>query len=329
MQGLLRMLAAACVVVGAVASASPAGAQDTVKIGLVMAYTGQFADVAAQMDNAIKLYVKQHGDTVAGKKLVFVRKDTGGPDAAVAQRLARELVTRDGVDILAGFTLTPEALGAASVSAEAKKFMVVMNAATSIIVTKSPYIARTSLTIPQLQQVFGTWAYQKSGIRKIYSMVSDYGPGHDAETAFQRGFKQAGGEIIGSVRFPVANPDFSAFVQAAKDAKPEAIFIWLPGGAQPAAIAKALTARGIDPKKTKILGQGEITEDEARASMGDAGLGIITVYHYDHDHPSAANKAFVAAYNADYKRNPNVYSVGGWDGMHLIYETLKKTGGKT
>jgi branched-chain amino acid transport system substrate-binding protein len=328
MHGLLRALVAACVVAGAAAGLSPASAQETVKIGLIMAYTGQFADTAAQMDNAIKLYIKQHGDTVAGKKIELIRRDSTGPDPAVAQRLARELVTRDGVDILAGFTLTPEALGAASVSAEAKKFMVVMNAATSIIVTKSPYIARTSLTIPQLQEAFGTWAY-KSGIRQVYSMVSDFGPGIDAEKAFQRGFKQAGGEIIGSVRFPVANPDFSAFVQAAKDKSPESIFIWLPGGAQPAAIAKALTERGIDPKKTKVLGQGELTEDEARASMGDAGLGIITVYHYDHNHQSPANKAFVDAFNADYKRNPNVYSIGGWDGMHLIYEALKKTGGKT
>jgi branched-chain amino acid transport system substrate-binding protein len=328
MHGLLRALGVACVVAGAgTSSIAPASAQDTVKIGLIMAYTGQFADTATQMDNAIKLYIKQRGDIVAGKKIELIRRDSTGPDAAVAQRLARELVTRDGVDILAGFTLTPEALGAAAVSAEARKFMVVMNAATSIIITKSPYMARTSLTIPQLQEAFGLWAY-KSGIRQIYSMVSDFGPGIDAEIAFQRGFKQAGGEIIASVRFPVANPDFSAFVQAAKDKAPESIFLWLPGGAQPAAIAKALTERGIDPKRTKVLGQGELTEDEARASMGDAGIGIITVYHYDHNHQSAANKAFVAAFNADYKRNPNVYSIGGWDGMHLIYEALKKTGGK-
>jgi branched-chain amino acid transport system substrate-binding protein len=326
---MLRLLAAvAAGLMLAATGAGPASAEGTVKIGLIMAYTGQFADTAAQMDNAIKLYIKQHGDSVAGKKIELVRKDSGGPNPDVAKRLAQELIVRDGVDILAGFTLTPEALGAASVSADAKKFMVVMNAATSIIITKSPYMARTSLTIPQLQEAFGTWAYQKSGIRKIYSMVSDFGPGIDAETAFQRGFKQAGGEIVGSVRFPVANPDFSAFVQAAKDANPESIFIWLPGGAQPAAIAKALTERGIDPKRTKVLGQGEITEDEARASMGDAGIGIITVYHYDHNHSSAANKAFVKAFNADYKRNPNVYSIGGWDGMHLIYEALKKTGGK-
>src|SRR6476619_6233838 len=199
-----------------------ANAQQTVKIGLIMAYSGQFADTATQMDNAIKLYVKQHGDTVAGKKIELIRKDTNGPNPDVAKRLAQELVVRDKVDILAGFTLTPEALGAADVSAEAKKFMVVMNAATSIITTKSPYVARTSLTIPQLENAFGQWAF-KNGLKKIYTMVSDYGPGIDAETWFQKGFKDAGGEIVGSVRMPIANPDFSAFIQRAKDLNPESI----------------------------------------------------------------------------------------------------------
>jgi branched-chain amino acid transport system substrate-binding protein len=313
----------------AAAGALPASAQGTVKIGLIMPYSGQFADTAAQMDNAIKLYIKQKGDTVAGKKLEFIRKDTGGVAPDVAKRLAQELVVRDGVDILGGFILTPNALAAAAISAESKKFMVVMNAATSIIITKSPYMVRTSLTIPQLQVTFGDWAY-RSGVRKTYTMVSDYGPGIDAEQSFQRGFKAAGGEIIGSVRMPVANPDFSAFVQRAKDLNPESIFIFIPGGAQPAALAKALAERGIDPKKIKILAQGELTEDEARKSMGDAGIGIITAYHYDHSHDSAMNKAFVKAFNAEYGgRNPNIYSVGGWDGIHLIYETLKKTGGKT
>jgi branched-chain amino acid transport system substrate-binding protein len=312
----------------ALAIAVPAGAQETVKIGVIMPYSGQFADTATQMDNAIKLYVKQKGDTVAGRRLQFIRKDTGGVAPDVAKRLAQELVTRDKVDILAGFVLTPNAMAAADVSAGARKFMVVMNAATSVIITKSPYMVRTSLTIPQLQEPFGTWAY-KSGIRKIYSMVSDYGPGRDAEAAFQRAFKAAGGEIIGSVRFPVANPDFSAFVQRAKDVSPEAIFIWVPGGTQPAAIAKALAERGIDPRKTKVLGQGELSEDEARKSMGDVGLGIITAYHYDWNHDSAVNKAFVSAFKAEYGgRNPNIYSIGGWDGIHLIYEALRKTGGK-
>ncbi|HWE19209.1 MAG TPA: ABC transporter substrate-binding protein [Hyphomicrobiaceae bacterium] len=323
-----RLLSALTGLALAAAGAPPASAQDTVKIGLIMPYTGQFADTATQMDNAIKLYVKQKGNTVAGKKLEFIRKDTGGVAPEVAKRLAQELVVRDGVDILGGFVLTPNALAAADVSASAKKFMVVMNAATSIIITKSPYMVRTSTTIPQMQDAFGKWAY-KSGIRKVYTMVSDFGPGIDAEGSFQRAFKEAGGEIVGSVRYPVANPDFSAFVQRAKDLNPESIFIWVPGGTQPAAIAKALAERGIDPKKTKILGQGELSEDEARASMGDAGLGIITVYHYDHNHDSDMNRAFVKAFKAEHGgRNPNIYSIGGWDGIHVIYEALKKTGGK-
>jgi branched-chain amino acid transport system substrate-binding protein len=315
-------------IVAAILAASSAQAADTVKIGLIMAYSGQFADTATQMDNAIKLYVKQHGDTVAGKKIEFIRKDTGGPNPDVAKRLAQELIVRDGADIIAGFTLTPEALGAAGVSAEAKKLMVVMNAATSIITAKSPYIARTSLTIPQLENTFGAWAY-KSGVRKVYTMVSDYGPGIDAETWFQNGFKGAGGEVVGSVRMPVANADFSAYVQRAKDLNPEAIFVFIPGGAQPPAFAKALAERGMDPKKIKIMGQGEITmDDNVLKNMGDAALGIITVFHYSAEHKSAMNAAFVKAYNADYHRNPDVFSIGGWDGMHLIYEALKKTGGK-
>jgi branched-chain amino acid transport system substrate-binding protein len=309
-------------------SAVAAGAQQPIKIGLIMPYSGQFADTATQMDNAIKLYLQRNGDTVVGRKIELIRRDTGGVAPDVAKRLAQELIVRDNVDILAGFVLTPNALAAGDVSAEAKKFMVVMNAATAIITTKSPYMVRTSVTVPQLNESFGTWAY-KSGIRKIYTMVSDYGPGHDAEGAFQRAFKEAGGEIVGSVRFPVANPDFSAFVQRAKDLNPEAVYIWVPGGAQPAAIGKALAERGIDAKKTKILGQGELAEEEALKSMGDAGLGIITVYHYDYNHDSTLNKDFVQAYNAANRRNPNIYAIGGYDGMHLVYEALKKTGGKT
>jgi branched-chain amino acid transport system substrate-binding protein len=312
----------------ALLAAVPAKAQQTIRIGLIMPYSGQFADTATQMDNAIKLYVKQKGDTVAGRKIEFIRKDTGGIAPDVAKRLAQELVVRDKVDVLAGFVLTPNALAAGDVSAEAKKFMVVMNAATAIITTKSPYMARTSLTVPQLNETLGAWAY-KSGIRKVYTMVSDYGPGHDGEAGFQRAFKEAGGEIVGSVRFPVANPDFSAFVQRAKDVNPEAIYVWVPGGAQPAAIGKAFAERGIDPAKTKILGQGELSEEEARASMGDASLGIITAYHYDVSHDSAMNRDFVRAFKAEYNRSPNIYSIGGWDGIHLIYEALKKTGGNT
>ncbi len=298
------------------------------KIGLILTYSGQFADAATQIDNGIKLYMKQHGDTVAGKKIEIIRKDVGGPAPDVAKRLAQELIVRDNVDILAGFALTPNALAVGDISVEGKKFMVVMNAATSIITTKSPYMVRSSMTLPQNTERLGTWAYRQ-GIRKVYTMVSDYGPGHDAEGAFQRAFKEAGGEIIGSVRMPVANPDFSAFVQRAKDLNPEGIFVFVPGGAQPAALAKSFLERGLDPKKIRIMGQGELSDESALKAMGDLAIGIITAFHYDQNHDSKLNREFVKAYNAEFKRNPDFFSVGGYDGMHLIYEALKKSGGKT
>lgn len=309
--------------------AGAAHAEDVVKVCLIISYSGQFADTGNQMDHGVTLYMKQNGDTVAGKKIQLIRKDNGGIAPDVAKRLAQECIVRDGADILAGFELTPNALAVGDVSAEAKKFMVVMNAATSIITTKSPYIARSSATTPQLNYTLGNWA-AKNGIKKIYSMVSDYGPGIDAETWFQTGFKEGGGEIVGSVRFPVANPDFSAFIQAAKDKNPDGIYIWIPGGAQPLAVGKALAERGIDPKKTKILGQDALGFESALQGMGDTSVGIITVANYDYNHDSAMNKAFVKAYNDENnKRNPDIFSIGGYDGMHLIYETLKKTGGKT
>ncbi len=304
-----------------------ANAQGSVKIGIILPYSGQFADTATQIDNGIKLYMKQHGDSVAGKKIEIIRKDTGGVAPDVAKRLAQELVVRDNVDILAGFALTPNAMAASDISAEAKKFMVIMNAATSIITTKSNYSTRTSMTLPMVGETMGAWAF-KSGMKKAYTMVSDFGPGHDAEGAFHRAFKAAGGEIVGSVRMPVANPDFSAFVQRAKDLNPESIFIFVPGGAQPAALGKAFAERGVDPNKVKIMGTGEVVDEQALKSMGDAALGIISAWHYDYNLDSKMNKDFVAAHNAEHKRNPDFFSVGGYDGMHVIYEALKKAGGK-
>src|SRR5580698_6607939 len=281
-----------------------AKAEDTVKIGMINEYSGQFADTGAQIDNGLKLYMKQHGDNVAGKKIEVIRKDTGGIAPDVAKRLAQELVVRDNADIFGGFSLTPNALASADISAEAKKFMVVMNAATSIITTKSPYIARTSSTTPQLNYTLGQWAAQT-------------------------GFKEGGGQIVGSVRFPVANPDFSAFIQAAKDKNPDAIYIWIPGGTQPAAVGKALAERGVDPAKIKVMGQDALGDETALKSMGDAELGIITVADYDYSHDSALNHDFVKAFNDEFHRNPDFFAVGGYDGTRLIYEALKKTSGKT
>ena len=323
-----RILAGLGVSVALLLASAPAGAQGTVKIGLINVLSGQFADAGIQMDNGVKTYMKEHGDTIAGKKIEIIRKDVGGPAPDVAKRLAQELVVRDGVDLLAGFLLTPNALAAADVSAQAKKFMVVMNAATSIIITKSPYMIRTSVTLPQVMETFGTWA-ARTGVKHCYTMVTDYGPGHDSEAAFQRAFKEAGGEIVGAVRFPVANPDFSAFVQRAKDMNPECIYIFIPGGAQPAALGKAFAERGIDLNKTKVLASGEATSEQALKSMADAGVGIISAWHYDYKSDSPRNVAFVKLFNEMHGRNPDFFSTGGYDGMHAIYETLKKAGGKT
>src|SRR5919106_2401580 len=311
------------------AAFGPALAQQPVKIGMPLTLSGQFADAANQMLNGAKTYMKMHGDTVAGKKIELITKDVGGIAPDVAKRLSQELVVRDKIDILAGYVLTPNAMAAADVSAEAKKFMVVMNAATSAIITKSPYLIRTSVTLPQVMETFGTWAATKGGIKQSYTMVTDYGPGHDSENAFQSAFKAAGGTIVGSVRFPVANPDFSAFVQRAKDVGPESIFIFIPGGAQRAALGKAFAERGIDKKKTKVLGSGETTAEAALKAMGDAGLGIITAWHYDYTRDSKPNREFVKLFNEMHGRNPDFFSIGAYDGMHAIYETLKKAGGKT
>jgi branched-chain amino acid transport system substrate-binding protein len=324
-----RMLIAGAAMLAATALPVVSHAQGTVKIGVISAFSGQFADTSVQIDNGIKLYMKQHGDTVAGKKIEIIRKDTGGPNPDVAKRLAQELVVRDKIDILAGFTLTPEALGAASISAEAKKFMVDMNAATGIVVSKSPYMVRSSFTLSQVAGTLGTWAATKGGVKKVYTMVSDFGPGIDAEQYFQNAFKAAGGEIVGSVRMPVANPDFSAFVQRAKDLNPESVFVFVPGGAQPAAIGKAFAERGMDPKKIKILSTGEPVDESAVKALGDLALGRISGWHYDYNHKSKTNADFVKAFNAEFKRNPDFFAVGGYDGMHVIYEALKKTGGKT
>jgi branched-chain amino acid transport system substrate-binding protein len=327
----MRMLnnAAAATLLGlGLAWSGAAQAQETVKIGVILPYSGPFADAANQLQAGIDLYIAKHGDEVAGKKIEIIKRDTGGPAPDVAQRMAQELVVRDGVDILAGFALTPEALGAAPIADEAQKLMVVMNAATSIVTEQSPYIVRTSVTIPQVNYAFGKWAFEEAGVKQAYTLVSDYGPGHDAESSFSKGFTEAGGEIVGSDRTPVANPDFSAFVQRVRDANPEAVYIFVPGGAQPAAIGKALADRGLAPPDTKIFAQGELTHPEALESMGENARGIITTFHYTLERDDPLNKDYVDGYHAaNNGRSPDLFSIGGYDGMHLIYEALKATNG--
>lgn len=309
-------------------AAGSAVAQDTVKLGLIAEFSGPFADYGQQIYGGMKAYIKQHGDTVAGKKIEIIQKDTTGPAPDVAKRLAGDLITRDKVDFLVGFGLTPNALAVAPIATQAKKPMIVMNAATSIITTKSPYIARVSMTLPQVTEPLAQWAF-KNGVKRVYTAVSDYGPGIDAEAAFVKAFKAAGGEIVGDVRIPLQNPEFSPFIQRIKDAKPEAVFLFLPAGEQGIAFMKTYKERGLAEAGIKLFATGDITDDGVLQAMGDPTLGLITSFHYSAAHDSAENKAFIKAYadvNGTQKR-PNFMAVAGYDGMAAIYESLRKTKG--
>ena len=304
--------------------------QGVVKLGMIGEFSGPFAQYGQQILGGMKAYMKQHGDMVAGKKIEIVQKDTTGPSPDVAKRLAQELITRDNVDILVGFGLTPNALAVAPVATEGKKLMVIMNAATSIITTKSPYIVRVSMTLPQVTQPMAEWA-AKNAIKKVYTVVADYGPGLDAEKAFSEAFKAAGGEIVGSIHTPLQNPDFGPFIQRVKDAKPEAVFLFLPAGEQGIAFMKGYEERGLKQAGIKLIATGDITDDGVLEAMGDPTLGLITSFHYSAAHNSPENTAFKKSYseaNGD-KLRPNFMAAAGYDGMAAIYEALKKTNGST
>ena len=324
-----RAIKIIAIVSAALFGAAGASAQETIKVGLVAEFSGPFARYGTQMHNGIKAYMKQHGDTVAGKKVEIILRDTTGPSPDIAKRLAQELITRDKVDFLAGFGLTPNALAVAPLATEAKKPMIVMNAASSVITTKSPYIARFSMTLPQVTQPIAVWG-AKNGIRKVYTIVSDYAPGIDAELAFNKTFTAGGGEVVGSVRVPLKNPDFAPFVQRAKDAKPEAVFIFVPAGEQGIAFVKAFTERGLREARIKLIGPGDVVDDDVLEAMGDPTLGIVTTHHYSAAHDSPENKAFRRAYAevTDGSSRPNFMAVAGYDGIAAIYQVAAKLGGK-
>jgi branched-chain amino acid transport system substrate-binding protein len=301
--------------------------QEPVKVGLVAPFSGVAADYGKQMEGGIKAFFRIHGDTFAGRKIVVIVRDTTGPNPEIAKRHAQELVTRDKVDFLAGFGFTPEALAAAPVATEAKTPMVVMNAASSVVTTRSPYIARFSMALPQVSAPMATWA-AKNGIRKVYTLVADYAPGIDSETAFKKAFTAAGGEVIDSVRVPLRNPEFAPFIQRIKDAKPEAVFMFVPAGEQSIAFMKAFEERGLAKEGVKVIATGDLTDDDVLNSMGEPVLGVITSHHYSAAHDSPENKAFLKAFaevNKELKR-PNFMAVGGYDGMAAIAEVVKKLG---
>ena len=312
----------------AAAWAAAATAQEPLKIGMVLESSGAFADFGMQMTNGARAYMKVYGDTVAGRKVQLIIKDTTGvPD--VARRVAQELVTNDKVDFLAGFGLTPSALAVASLATEAKKPMIIMNAATSIITTRSPYIARVSFTLPQVTAPMATWAI-KNGITKVYTLVSDFGPGIDAETQFKKTFTAGGGQIVGEVRTPMRNPEFAPFVQRIKDARPQAVFVFLPAGEQAVGFMKSFAERELDKAGIKLIATGDVTEDGVIEAMGDAPLGVITTQHYSVAHDSAQNRTFLKAYAevAGTAQRANFMAVGAWDGMAAIYEVARRLNGK-
>ncbi|MCW5747016.1 MAG: ABC transporter substrate-binding protein [Alphaproteobacteria bacterium] len=302
-------------------------AQDTVKVGLILPMTGPFASTGRQIEAAAKLYMAQHGAMAGGKKIeLIVKDDTGVAD--VTKRLAQELVVNDKVAFLAGFGLTPTALATAPIATEAKVPMIVMAAGTSIITERSPFIVRTSFTLPQNTLPVAEWA-AKNGLKKVVTLVTDFGPGLDAEKTFTEVFTKAGGSIPEKLRVPLRNPDFAPFLQRAADAKPDALFVFVPSGAG-SAVMKQFAERGLNKAGIKLIGPGDVTDDDILNDMGDVALGTITSMHYSAAHKSAENQAFVAAFGkANNGMRPNFMAVGGWDGMHLVYQALAKTGGKT
>ena len=302
-------------------------AQDsTFKIGLILPMTGQQASTGRQIEAAAKLYMAQNGDTVAGKKIqLIIKDDTTIPD--VTKRLAQELVVNEKVNVLAGFGITPSALATAPIATQSKTPMVVMAAATSSITQASPYIVRTSFTLAQASVAMGDWA-PKNGLKKVVTLVSDYGPGIDAEKYFAERLTLSGGQVVEALRVPMRNPDFAPFLQKVRDLKPDALFVFVPSGAG-AAVMKQFLERGMDKAGIKLIGTGDVTDDDQLNDMGDGALNVVTSHHYAAAHPSPMNKKFVEAFQkANKGMRPNFMAVGGYDGMRVIYEALRASKGQ-
>lgn len=317
---------AAAVAVGLIPKIS--WAAEPVKIGLILPMSGPFASTGKQIDTAVKLFMQQNGDTVAGRKVEIILKDDGGLQPEVTKQLAQELIIKDNVHILAGFGLTPLALATAPLATQTKRPMIVMAAGTSIIVQRSPFIVRTSFTLPQTTAPMADWAV-KNKIKSVVTLVSDYGPGLDSEKVFNKRFTDGGGKVLANLRASLRSPDYAPFIQKAKDLKPDALFVFVPSG-EGVTVMKLYEERGLAQAGIRLIGTGDVLDDDLMPSIGKAALGVITSHHYSAAHPSPENKAYVAAFEKlSNGMRPNFHSVGGYDGMHLIYDALKKTNGDT
>ncbi len=323
MKTLLTWLAAAIFLVCGSATAQ------TVRIGIVNTFTGPQASFGEMNDRAMKLYMKMHEkDLPPGVKLELIQRDDGGPNPDKAKQLAQELIVRDKVHLLAGVAFTPNALAIAPLTAEAKIPLIITNAGTSVITTRSPYIARLSFTLWQACVPLGQWAARK--FKRAYILVSDYGPGHDAEAAFSSGFKEGGGEIIGALRVPLQNPDFAPYLQRVKDAKPDTLMVFIPAGKTATQVMKTFSDLGLDKAGIKLIGPGDITTDEELPNMGDVALGVTTVFHYSAAAERPANRRFVEAWKKEYgaTSTPNFVAAAAWDGMDAIFYVVKAQKGK-
>src|SRR5438552_10041039 len=327
-QSRRRFLAGGAAVAAGAWLPRTAFAADPVKIGLILPLTGPFASTGRQTQAAVRLYMQRNGDTVAGRKIELIVKDDTGLAPETTKRIAQDLVVQEKVSIIAGFGLTPLALATAPVATEAKVPMIVMCAGTSIIPQRSPFIVRTGFTLPQNTAPIADWA-AKNKIKKVVTLVTDYAPGLESEKVFLKRFRDAGGTIPDSLRPPLPNPDFPPFLQRAKDAKPDALFVFVPSG-QGTAVLKQFAERGLKEAGIRLIGPGDVLDDDSLEAIGPPALGMITSHHYSAAHASPENKAYVEAFmKANNGMRPNFMSVGGYDGMHLIYEALKKTGGAT
>ena len=306
---------------------APAFAQsDTVKVGVILPITGQQASTGRQIDAAIKLFMAQNPGKVAGKKIeVIVKDDAGIPDTT--RRLAQELVVNEKVAVIAGFGLTPCALAAAPIATQSKTPLIVMAAGTSSITEASPFVTRTSVTLPQVAVAMAEWS-NKNKIKKVMTLVSDYGPGIDAERFYADRVTLNGGTVVEKLRTPLRSPDFAPVLQKVRDAKPDALFVFLPSG-QGAAFMKQFAERGLDKAGIRLIGTGDITDDDQLNDMGDVALGVVTAHHYAAAHKSAVNQKFVEAFKkANNGMRPNFMAVGGYDGIRVIVEGLKASKGE-
>jgi len=316
---------AIAVITGLFTAATAAAAEETVKVGMVMPLSGTLASAGKQVVAGARFYMRQHGDRVAGKKIeLMIRDDTTVFD--VGKRLIQDLVVNEKVDILAG-GITGDLLSSAPLLTHTKKPTVIMLASTSSLIDKSPYFVRTSCTLAQSSVVIADWALQQ-GLAKLVTFVTDFSPGHEAEATFKARYIAAGGQILEQIRVPLQNPDFAPFLQRARDANPQAIFAFVPS-TQAGGLLKQFVERGLDKSGIKLIGPGDITDDELLPNLGDAMLGTITAHFYSAAHPSSTNKSFVASFQQEQGLRPNFMVVSGYDGMHLIYEALRKTNGVT